>query len=300
MRVCIFPSAAVTNQNPGRNQSGYSLSPSREDGNREVPRIETSSVHVVYEVRPTAELFAGPKATHRPLVGGVSIGISATDYGTLGGLLRETNTGRIFGLTCAHVAKEYSAVVQPAFRDGGKLPIIGTVRYANHLQPFPLGVPATAPYQVGNSNLDVALIEIAPNIASDLHVLHLGKIAGTLQAGYLTQAMATEWTGRSCGHRTSLQIGGRVKYYNLPNADGVTYCYENLFELREPSIWRNILNSPVRAGDSGAWVCTPTAIGLAWCGMIVGGDRYIAFAQEAESIENWWSGAPHGLQLQTI
>lgn len=76
--------------------------------------------------------------------------------------------------------------------------------------------------------------------------------------------------------------------YRFRSASGEYYCFKNLFELRWPSSWRLLYGSPVRQGDSGAWVCNPNSAGWGWCGMVIGGDRLIGYAQYSESVQEWW------------
>src|SRR5690349_2507568 len=62
-RVCLYPS----------------ITPER----GAVPaRPEQNRFRVIYETRPRARLLSGPKAAHRPLVGGVSVGVDAEHAGT--------------------------------------------------------------------------------------------------------------------------------------------------------------------------------------------------------------------------
>jgi len=51
------------------------LYPRTQDDNRTIPRFDDQALNITYEVRPLARLATGHTAKHRPLVGGISIGI---------------------------------------------------------------------------------------------------------------------------------------------------------------------------------------------------------------------------------
>jgi hypothetical protein len=270
--------------------------PERERG---IPRFENENLNIVYETRPRAQLFAGSTKAHNPLVGGISIGVGPDDYGTLGGLLRD-NQGKRYGLTCAHVATTGEDVFHPAKADGSThAKRIGKVALHGGLKICPAKSPcswrATGSYV---NDVDVALIEIDPALSSKHEVFKIGAVTGIRSGDKLVQGMAVELTGRSAGHKSTLELGGNGKYYKIPDGRGGEYCVRNTIELTEPSYYRNITSSPVDEGDSGAWVCAPAAAGeYDWCAMVIGGTGFTGIALESETISDWWRRTPPGLNL---
>jgi hypothetical protein len=277
------------------------LIPPLSEREREIPQFENENLNIVYETRPRAQLFAGSTKLHNPLIGGVSIGVEADDFGTLGGLLRD-NQGDIYGVTCAHVAITGKDVFHPARADDARqAKPIGTVAFHEGLKVCPQNSPcswrATGNYV---NDLDVALIKIDSGVQSRHEVFKIGAITGMRPGEKLVQGMAVELTGRSAGHKTTLQFGGNGKYYKIPDGKGGEYCVRNIIELKEPSFYRNLFTSPVDEGDSGAWVCASGAVGADWCAMVIGGDRFTGFAIESETIEQWWSGPANRLTLSVV
>jgi hypothetical protein len=268
------------------------LLPSTEPDTPEIPRFENVGFRVVYEVRPRAFLYSNPRKIRRPLIGGVSLGSGTIAYGTLGGILEDT-ANRRYAMTCSHVVSSGQTVDQPAQYDDSKTAgNIGIRAQGTSLSASASGSlcnPATAANEV-----DAALIDLGNGVSSDFEVLDIGKLSGVAKIAAMSVGQTVETTGRTSGHRL-LEIGGMaVTYQFQASPAGPKYCFKNLFEVRWPYSNRK---PPVQPGDSGSWVCMPDSTGLAWCGMIIGGDRMIGYAAFTEKIENWWSGPPLSLKL---
>ena len=103
-----------------------------------------------------------------------------------------------------------------------------------------------------------------------------------------------ELTGSQSGNKV-LEVGGLVQVCQF-SLDGNTYCYKNLFELRETYSH----NKPVQPGDSGAWVCQGEGSNIGWCGIVVGGDSLIGYAQFSEKVHAWIKGKGYDLDLVSI
>jgi hypothetical protein len=136
------------------------------------------------------------------------------------------------------------------------------------------------------NEVDAALIKIDKSVPSEFEVMDIGPLTGTTRRADLTPGQTVEIAGKSSGNR-KLAIGGLAVTYRFRSHNGDYFCFKNLFELRWPSYWHLLSGSPVQSGDSGAWVCNPSASGFAWCGMVVGGDRVLGYAQFSESIQDW-------------
>lgn len=257
----------------------------------QVPDFETVGIPIIYETRPPAVLSANPKKSHRPILGGVSIGVGQND-GTLGGILKCSKPGKYYGLTCAHVTGNGNSNVEQPAKVDGTPSRIGNVSYFSTLKPSTSNI--CNPYVQSNLNeVDAALIEIDSSIQSQLKILQIGQVTGITPKARLTPGQAVELTGKTSGHRT-LEIGGLGACYKFQDHNN-TYCFRNLIELRYPSGVIPSISSPIQGGDSGAWVCIPSGQGYEWCGMVIGEDRRRGYAIFSEAIEDWWKN--QGLTL---
>ena len=257
--------------------------------------FENNELRIVFETRPPAVLYAN-KTKYRPIVGGISIGAGQQGYGTLGGVLHDPS-GQHYGLTCAHVVTGSNAIDQPAWFDGKTNAPIGQVIHTSSLKSCAANAPCS-PWATGAAlnDMDASLIKIDSNVVSKLEVLHIGKLSRITPRSKLTQGQVIEFAGRSSVHST-LELGGMGIVYRIKDIHNNWYCFQNLIELKQPSYWRNVISSPVDAGDSGAWVCVPAKQDYEWCAMVIGGDRFTGFAIPSETIENWWCNSLINMSL---
>jgi hypothetical protein len=255
------------------------------------PIEQERDFELVYQACPVAYLYSGPRSLHRPVVGGISIGVNTTDYGTLGGILRDRG-GHCFGITCAHVASTYQSVQQPSEADGGKGKSIGKVIYSEMPLAFPTFLPENRLNQTRYAGrVDVAVIEIDTAQAQQ-EILSLGRIKDIFPSDHLEQDHHLEMTGRTSDWKV-LFYGGETCFHNLHiRSTGDVCCYEDPIILRDPTG-----NKPVDGGDSGAWICVPGDDGYHWAGMVVGGDGQVGFAVSADALKNWWEASPRQLKL---
>jgi hypothetical protein len=240
---------------------------------------------ISFEVRPAARLANLHRAAARPLVGGVSIGVGAREFGTLGGVV-EDSSGVRFGATCAHVFPKPVAVDQPAQHDDRRAKRVGTsdpVALQPCTSPTPCNPYMHDPHIV---DVDTALIALKRGVAADLEVLSIGPLAGVVSKRSMSPGQSVEFAGRTSGHRFA-EIGGLALFYRLRMGEK-TYCFRDLFEVRWKNFVQTVFGPVVRAGDSGAWVVTPTAQGSGWCGQIIGEDRHIGYAAFAENTIAEW------------
>ncbi len=261
------------------------LYPRERFGEVRLPQFESPGFRILYETRPVARLFAGPQDSHRPIVGGVSIGVNAAHAGTLGGILTDRLRQKYYGVTCAHVVGGQATIDQPSRfegRSGGGT--IGTVVALESPRTFPPGTPKLVVNQRGNaSKYDVALIELSRSTAAQLRILKMGAVVDWADLDDIAQDEALEFTGRSSDWQKVVK-SSVVPFYNLTNQlTGDEYCYENPLVFREPSGGAAAL-----PGDSGAWVCKEVGTDYHWAAMIVGGDKQLGFAIAATTLKQWW------------
>jgi hypothetical protein len=238
--------------------------------------------------------FLNSQKEHIPLVGGVSISAdNQKTFGTLGGILKDKE-GNVYGLTCAHVAasKEQS-VFQPAKYDSSKSREIGKVLFSSDLNFCSFESPCSPESSKGN--MDVTLIQIDNSENCEFKIHELGRINKLKEFKDINQGMKVEFNGRTTNGRKQLTIGGLCVSYKIAyEQDSILQyaCYTNLVELR--SIPFKILgtnhyvqDSPVREGDSGAWICSNDSEGYSWCGMLISGDADRGYFLSSEHIIKW-------------
>lgn len=268
LRICLYP-------------RGFS-------DERPIPRFDNLDVNFTYEIRPIARMAAGPLAKHRPLLGGISIGVGPSDFGTLGGILRAPNQER-YALTCAHVAKTGDQVYQAARCDGGhSASTIGSVSHSEippSFHPSKLSVPG---YSAGAAkSVDAAIIPLPAHPDAKLEINSLGAVTSLFPDAGIIQWQAVTYEGRTSGVQP-VQFRGRSPYYCLADASGQPYCFEELLTVRWPTTTPSS-PPPIQAGDSGAWLCVSGASGVEWAAMAVGYDPALGFAVSATRLEAWWN-----------
>ncbi|NNV57759.1 hypothetical protein [Limnovirga soli] len=249
-------------------------------------------------------IFLNSQKVHNPLVGGVSISSNnEKSFGTLGGFLNDKN-GNVYGLTCAHVVSSNNqSVFQPAKYDSSKSREIGKVLFSSDLNFCPFQSPCSPESSIGN--MDVTLIQIDNSENCEFRIHELGKINKLKEFKDINQGMKVEFNGRTTNERKQLIIGGLCVSYKIAyEQDSISQyaCFTNLIELR--SIPFKILGTeqyanalPVRAGDSGAWICSNDSEGYSWCGMLISGDVDRGYFLSSEHIIKWLDKSGYSFDL---
>jgi hypothetical protein len=233
LRICLHPRGQTDGPSP--------------------PRFNPEGFGIQYEVRPTARLHVGPKDQHRPLLGGVSIGVDPKHAGTLGGILKDHASGKYYGVTCAHIVGQQIYVSQPALIDG-HAGVIGKVIAVGPPNVFPKGMPKLVVNQQANaSKVDVALVEIDPATAADLKVLKMGRVTDFVALDDIAQDEELELTGRSSDWQ-KVQKSSVAPYYNLSNQiTGEEYCFEKPLVIRESTGSRPHCRAIPARGSARKW-----------------------------------------------
>ena len=255
--------------------------------------------------RRTRNTFLNSQIKHNPLTGGISISENnEKSFGTLGGFLKGKN-GDIFGLTCSHVASSQSQpVFQPAKYDSPQNNTeIGKVLFSSALNFCGSESPCSPESSQGN--MDVTLIQLSKNQNCEFGVHELGKVTKVKDFKDINQGMKIEFNGRTTSKRKQLTIGGLCVSYKVAyENDSVSKyaCFTNLIELRSIPIKLlgtnyYIQDSPVRAGDSGAWICSNDSEGYSWCGMLISGDVDRGYFLSSEHILKWLDNSGYSLDI---
>jgi hypothetical protein len=269
MRICMYPDAPKHEKKQSFN----------------LPIFRGEGFRVHYEVRPIMKLYLGPKALHRPLLGGISVGVSNTDVGTLGGILK-SQKDEYYGLTCAHVVGANKNGEQPAQVDKHAA-IIGSVVQQTLPPPFPSHAKKIAADQSKYSaKIDAALIKLDHATSAKLEVLKMGPVTSIEAFDNIAQDEKLQLTGRTSDWQV-VQKSTVAPFYNVTNpVTREEYCYKKPLIFREPNG-----RQACRPGDSGAWICKEVGVDYHWIGMVVGGDQQLGLAIGAEEIKSWWQAA---------
>jgi hypothetical protein len=261
-----------------------------------LPQLSDLAINYVFESTPVPHLAARRNDKFEPLIGGVSIGTNPREYGTLGGVLRDSNN-RLFGVTCAHVVSSGSIVYHPSQRDSGHAHPIGRVARVQIPKAYPAGLPITPANQAANSNdIDVALIKL--DVAADLAVDMLGPITGIFPSTDIQQWHPTIFAGRTSDVR-KVEFLVPALYYNVPAADrNGTICFNNVFLIHWGIGSGPNGQPPIQAGDSGAWLCIGGPKGWEWAGIVIAWSPQLGFAVSASRVQDWWQQS--GMSLNTI
>jgi hypothetical protein len=249
--------------------------------------FETSNesiFEIIVEPRPISYLFNNSQNTHRPLIGGISIGVDDNSFGTLGAVFVDKSTNKYYGLTCSHVVKNIDDVYQPApYDNSSKYSKIGKVIHKSILKP--LSVNDYTNRSLKNSNeVDIAVIEIFENV--DLKILGLGRVTGIFSENNIVPYLNIEFVGRSSGHKPYLFTDAFAVFYDFEH-DNEKYRYKDLLQIQQNGKINNFLSTPTSSGDSGACVCMPNQNGFAWGGMVIGGFAQIGYVVTSEKIDKW-------------
>ncbi|SRR6266849_233090 len=185
--------------------------------------------------------------------------------GTIGGFLRDRNTGGVYAATCGHVVSKGASVSV-----SGKH--LGACSHSQVPRKLTAGQSCTTGCS-GANKLDLALIDLGSATVKNAVAGVAAKIASKqsiVLRGGVTQV-------------NTFEVGGHVMTYCPGNSN---VCFENMFEVRPPSPG-GIVSPRVRAalatvptqGDSGGWLETAAS---EWCGVLVAADHLMGYALEAD------------------
>jgi hypothetical protein len=195
---------------------------------------------------------------------------NAPGSGTIGGFVRDSLRGTIYGATCGHVAAPGKTVTS-----GGKM--VGQCSLYSH-DPFagrlggPPPVPVCRPNVAGVERLDMALIDLVSSPGANV-VTAAGAVIQRGDPIDMHVAGATK----------PYEVGGVVVTSRVKGA-----CFDRLFEVmpRSSGLLTPLFNAAVTSmpapGDSGAWI-TPAG-STDWCGMLIAGEALMAYAIESDDL----------------
>ena len=273
MRICLYPPYGKERVTP--------------------PQFRGEGFRILYEVRPVARLYSGPRGQHRPVLGGVSVGVDSTHAGTMGGILTDGRR-HYFGLTCAHVTGPMTKVEQPAHIDG-KGSVIGDVVRTQLPPAFPSHaqrIKAVQKQYAAKVDASIVELHVPEGSVPRLEVLKMGKVTGLIELDDIAQGEELQLTGRTSDWQ-KVERSSVSPFYNVVNKQtGEEYCYENALIFREPTG-----AAAAQPGDSGAWLCKEVGTDYLWAGMVVGGDSQLGLAVAARELENWWQAAGYQLSV---
>ncbi len=242
--------------------------------------VGEAQVAVELEERRPAQLAAAP---------GSQINVLPSSSGTVGGFLRDSASGKVFGVTCSHVVSTgqsvldaTSSLIGVCAHDTARVPLAtGTV-----CDPVTLAVPAPSPGNGPDVNmLDCALIDVS----------------GPISGGTITGAPSTLTPGQNVymegatTKRTNHKLGSLCLSYEFKFA-GKSYCFRDSIQL-VPQPWGplggplgGLMTTVPRQGDSGAWVLTDDTPPR-WAAVFFGEDGTHGYAIRSSWVKAWADGA---------
>jgi len=232
---------------------------------------------VVADVRPPAIAIA-ISLNPRDQVGQQS---PATN-GTLGGFLRDPNTGSDYAITCSHVCgTKGNSLYHPGPAKTKHHSVIGTVIHS--VLPG-LNSGARCGYAVWPSpnTLDLSASAVATAVSVSNHFPVLGKPVLISPINSIMKADPVMIYGERSG-----RIDAEIAMYSIYDEIDVggTRCFSDIFTLTYPRPY--YLNADIiKAGDSGGWVLADRQGITAWDGMVFASDGATAYACYAENIIN--------------
>jgi hypothetical protein len=192
--------------------------------------------------------------------------------GTLSGVLHHRGSGRVFGVSCAHVLGHPGTVTfSPGPYPNEHGVAHGTVCFSSLPQVKTPGMPCNLFAQPQAETLDVAATEILPSrfdrsqLPSPPSAIRPPETMSPLQPVF--------FVGKQSGYREAV-IGGTTLWHEVEFHDGVR-CFGTLFQLLPPPGERRPLAVP---GDSGAWVMDRADAFTCWDGIVMASDGSSAFA----------------------
>lgn len=231
---------------------------------RRIGQFETDVIEAEYSVPLLMEVPSGPRtAPGARLCGGLGISAFADIHGTLGGIVRDRQTGAPMILSNWHVlyatrnARTGQPIYQPILRSGKPQTAI-VARAARER----LSAPAT-----GSSSLDVAVAELIdprPERWENFQ-LEIGAVAGVTRARLGMQVVKSGLaSGRTSGVVTGIEGYGKMTYQG-----NWLRLIERIVTISRYPLDRStaLVSMP---GDSGAWwldAATRQAVAVHYAGL---------------------------------
>jgi hypothetical protein len=288
VRLCMNPQTSETSE---RRRTVLSFV---RDANREFPFF------IGVEDREPAEF-----ATGHNVEGGYRI--TATSPGTLGGFLKDQH-GKIWGVTCGHVARAPQAAVSVEINHVSH-PNAATVVTSN-FGGLPVSQPSAPcnPYvRSAVAEVDGALLELSSNFNALDTVTGVGKINAILTRTQLNSGDAVCMCGASSGAHDYV-IGAYGVTCRVRLAAGGHYCFANAFEIYAPAnapgfvpgrVAQALVPRPM-PGDSGAWICCKhTGSSFAYFGNLIAVQGALGICTFADALTGW-AQSTSGLALQPL
>ena len=268
------------------------------------PKLDSQAFAVIFEVRPVAR-FAMSTKTSTVLKGGASI-FTSEGVGTLGGLIKDAK-GTTYGITCAHVAQSQQTVEAYLPNGSQTSQVIGACQFHSPLVSSGTAMvcnPFAAETHI--NTMDASIVALAGAVQAKLEVEHIGPLSRVTAKTSLTPGMPLDFVGKASGHARATVGGLGVTYRLRDHNSGDLHCLKGMFEIRKPSpspllgfgpAIPHLFNSPVSAGDSGAWLCDGHGPNYGWAGQVIGDDGLQGLALFSDDVKAWIDSHLTGAQL---
>jgi hypothetical protein len=233
---------------------------------------------VRYEYRPPCVAYAGTAVAPGSTVARNAAVTGA--YGTLGGFLRDSSNGAIYGVSCEHVFGAASGEI--VFDSGRHRTRIGQVSFASSPPQSAQGAKCNRVVQ--GVAIDAAIAELDPGVAYSATYSSLGSVDRVTPIADMTSDDPVVFFGAVSG-QVRAKIGG-LNVWRTVDISGIPHCMGDMF-IVEPTQHQYVRAKLAAPGDSGAWILNDENGVVGWDGVLVAGDGptvYCCFAEHAFAV----------------
>jgi hypothetical protein len=196
---------------------------------------------------------------------GSKISQGGPDFGTLGGILEDSVSHQLFGLTCAHVGGSVGTTISEVDNKGRSIGTIGKVIGAT-LPPVATG--ACNVHAEKKAGVDAALIELTANPSpagsSSLTVRPISDV---------DQNDLVIFTGAKSGAVSASVAAATI--WKKVKIDHQERCFADLFSVGHRQA-AYVVSAVSQGGDSGSWIfedVSPPAATTGWMGVLIAGEK---------------------------
>lgn len=207
--------------------------------------------YAVFVETITPFIALADRSMHRPIRGGISGGSSANLQlsGTLGGLVKDINTGDVLLLSCHHVLLNVQdIVVQQARGDGGN---VTANRVGETVRRVPLRLTGVFTFGALGNKVDAALAKVDTGVQMDPIIRLLSNKVTTVTP---KSNISLYDTVIFVGKESDRQDARVFRFVALAKVtiSGTSYGFHDVFEIEPRSLTHT--GPLVQQGDSGSWV----------------------------------------------
>lgn len=141
--------------------------------------------------------------------------------------------------------------------------------------------------------MNAAVIEFKKSVSAELEIEHSGPITRVTGKESFSPGLRLNFAGQTSGMGIA-EVGGLGVTYQMQHGNSSDlYCVKGLFEIRKPApvpilgigpAIPHLFNSPMKAGDSGAWLLDQYNQNYGWIGQVMAEDSVQGYALFSEDV----------------